>query len=391
MSARSRRLEAVGVVALLLAAVLLTAACGGDEEGDAGSAESAAASSEPAASGAAAESLAVVGTTFFFDDETLPTPEALKKFEAECRGETAPECKQLQWQLEHALYHDMRELARLGSLDDELLRVGAAAESPQLAAFSLERIGARGLEPGEAALVVAAFDAPYPRVREAAHALVPQLEDPKWARMLARDTDLPSHGVRGLIAGVAPDARRLGAPLYPDSTHWHFASSPARGDFFTTADDPDDVVEFYTEGGNDVFTGEQLTARVKEAKAAATNPLLLMQKMNEAMEAGEDPQAVMRTLGAGAAGADFDWTSGIDGTPGMALPRYVVLAEDELFGQPVPARVVAIFSDEAMAATGLIFRNKPVTKAPPDLTDPAVMEAYMRAQQTLASPDAAID
>jgi hypothetical protein len=281
----------------------------------------------------------------------------------------------------------VRELARLGALDDELIRAGAAADSPQLKSYCLERMRARGLQPGEEALVIAAFDDPYPAVRQVAHEIARQLPDEKWSRMLARDTGRRSGGVRGLIADVTPDAKQLGAPLYPGARHWRFASSSEYGEVFTTSDDPDDVVAFYAKGGKPVLTAEEVEARREAVRNAGQDPMLMMQKMQDAMAAGEDPAAVMASLTEGSASASVDWTNGIDGREGIVDARYVVLAEEPVFGQPVPARVVAVFRDELMGETGLIFRNKPEPHGP-DLSTPEAVEAFTRVQQILASPDA---
>jgi hypothetical protein len=184
------------------------AACG-DEE----------ASEAPAAGSAPAQSAALAQEDSF-DDARLPTAEAMQKYQAECTGEATTACKRLQWQLEFALYTDLRELALANALDDELILAGAAADSPQLKAFSLDHILGRGLAPQASALVIAAFDDPYPSVRAVAQLLARQLPDERWARMLVRDSGWRSDGVRGLIAGVTPDASSLGAPPYPGSTHW---------------------------------------------------------------------------------------------------------------------------------------------------------------------------
>ena len=75
----------------------------------------------------------------------------------------------------------------------------------------------------------------------------------------------------------------------------------------------------------------------------------------------------------------------------MVEPRYVVLAAEDFAGRPVPARVVAIFRDEAMGKTALVFRSKPRVPQPPDLSTPEAVDSYMRLQQWLASPEAQLD
>ena len=367
-------------LASLLVFPLLLSGCGGDEETEAGGpAATAAAASASASAGEEALELA--------DEEVLSTEQAMQKYQADCPGQTTPECKRLQWLLEFALYEDLRELARANELDDELIRTGAAAETPQLKAFCLDRMLSRGLQPEDAPLVIAAFDDPYPLVRAVAHALARQLPDEKWARMLARDSGRSAEGAKGLTPGVAPDAGRLGAPLYPGATYWHFASSPSFGAFFTSPDDPEDVVAFYAKGGKPTLDAEELTARIEEARSAAQDPTRVMQLMQEAMEAGKDPQTVMSSLTAGASGSDVDWTEGIEGAEGAVAARYVVLAEEELFGRPVPSRVVAIFRDEAMDATSLVFRSKPAA-ATPEISTPEAMRSYLQMQKALAKAQA---
>lgn len=388
MTARAR----VWLPAALAAALLV--GCGGDEDEsapEASSAVPAASQGAPAAAAPARDDFTIAGTTYFLHDEPLPTEDALRKYEAECAGGASPECKRLQWQLEFALYEDLRALALLGPLDDELLRVGAAADCPQLKSFALERLFARGLRPEEHALVVAAFDDPYPLVRGIAHSLARQLPDEKWSRMLERDSGMPAHGVRGLIAGVVPDEASLGAPIYPGSTHWHFASSPEDGEFFTTPATPDEVVAFYAKRGRTALTAAELAARGEAAQSALRDPMRIASLMQQALEAGQDPQAVMSTLGAGAPALSVDWTDGIEGREGMIDPRYVVLAEQESLGAALPARVLVVVRDERMGATALIFRSLPRRPGLPDLSTPGAAEEFQRQQQVLGELEAPSD
>ncbi len=396
MSARAHRIAASRVFALAIAVFTAWAvlSCGGEDESPPppdGSEVSSDESREESAPAAPPGEAANAGTTLFVDAQRKPIEQALTEYEAQCAGAATAECKRLQWRLEHALYEDIRVLASEGVIDEELIRVGATADSPQLKAFCLAQMMSRGLAPQEHALVVAAFDDPYPRVRSIAHQLARSFLEERWARMLERDSRVRSDGVSGLIAGIEPSAKSLGAPLYPGATHWHFASSRSAGDFFTTPDAPDDVIAFYAKGGKPVVSAEEIESRLRTAKEAAQNPLLLMQKMQEAAASGEDPAAAMQAYTANAASGEIDWSEGIEGSAGVIEPRYVLLEEEELFGEPVPARLVAIFRDEAMGATALVFRNKLIQPTMPDFSTPESVEAYTRMQQILSTPEASVD
>ncbi len=371
---------------------LLLLACGSqDEEAAQGAAEASAAASTASDGGSAGDE--VFRTPMLGGDPQLPLDEARQKFDAECAGSSTPDCKLLQWRLEYALYEDLRELRRAGALDAELIEAAAMAESPQLQAFALDYMRERGLLPGEGDVVIAALNNPYPLVRESAQNLVGELPDERWSRMLARRADVrKTFAVEGLIAGVQPDATTLGAAAYPGATYWYFASGPAAGDFFTSPDSPDDVIEFYAQGGKPVLDGAALQQMVDSAShVGEQDPTEMMRLMQEALEAGKDPSTVVASLTAGAGATSVAWTEGIDGVEGVREPRYVVLEQSTLLGKPVPRRVVAVFQDDAMGATSMIFRRTPDEGKQPDPSDEAAMERFMRVQEILASPDARAD
>lgn len=379
-----------GSLAVMLLSLALGACSRDAEEPPADSPEAAAqpAQAAPAQSAADAEIGEPFSTAILTGDPREETAAALQRFEAECAGASTPDCKLLQWRLEYALYEDLRLLQRAGPIDDELLRAGASADSPQLKAFALDRIRERGLRPEEAELVIAALNDPYPLARASAAQLAAYLPDPRWSRMQARSAGHRITGIEGLIAGVQPDAAALGAQLYPGATYWYFASDAEAGDFFTTPDAPDDVADFYAKGGKPVLSGEELRERIEAAKQEA-DPAEVMRLMQEALASGQDPATVMTKLTEGMAGASVDWTDGIEGREGVLEPRYVVLAEASALGKSIPERVVAVFRDEAMGATAMIFRKAPQAPAPAvDASTEEGVARMLRTQQILSSPDA---
>lgn len=326
----------------------------------------------------------------------LTTQEALKKFDATCAGKkSTPACDQLRWQLEYALYEDLIFLARTtGELDDAILRIGAAADVPQLKAFCLDRIHDRGLQAAEHPLVIAALNDPYPLVRASAQKMVGELPDEKHSRMLSRearsDRGDPATTVFGLIGGSLPDAKKLGAQPYPGATYWYFASD-RDSDFFTTRDAPEKVIAFYAKGNKKALTAEQLEARVEATMdAPGKDPMAVARMMQEAMARGEDPQKVIEGMAKGGDVGSVDWTRNIEGEDGVVKPRYVVLSETQFFGKPLPTGVVVIFKDEIMGGTSVVFRRQPPQPSAPAGTSQKEIERLMRRQEVLGSSDATL-
>jgi hypothetical protein len=327
----------------------------------------------------------------------LTTQQAIETFDKTCPGKKSPACDQLRWQLEYALYEDLVLLSHTtGKLDDEMLSIGAAADAPQLKAFCLERIRDRGLKIPEHPLVIKALNDPYPVVRQVAQRMAGQLPDKKFSRMLARKTDAgDSSGVLGLLGGVVPDAKTLGAAQYPGATYWYFASD-RESDFFTTSDAPEKVLAFYAKGGKKALTLAELEAKIEAArKAPDENPMAAARMMQEAMAKGEDPTKVMERLTKGGGDAKADWGKNIekeDGVlnPGVSNPRYVILAENPFFGMPVPSSVVAVFKDDLMGATSFVFRRLPPQPVAPPMANQKDIDAMIRRRQVLDSPDAQV-
>lgn len=324
----------------------------------------------------------------------LTTQAAMEKFDATCNGKKSPECDQLRWRLEYALYEDLVFLARTsGTLDDGLLRIGAAADVPQLKAFCLDRIHDRGLQKSEHALVIAALDDPYPLVRWAAQNMVGELPDEKYSRMLAREPSGAGgsgQGVLGLIAGTVPDAKKLGAPPYPGATYRFFASD-RQTDFFTSPDSPEKVLAFYAKGGKKALTEAQLSALGKAATTGMQkDPMAMSRMMQEAMEKGEDPQKAIEEMTKGATSAGMDWGQDIEGGDGIVKPRYVVLTTEPLFGMQVPTGVVAVFKDEIMGATSIVFLRQAPSPAAQPMRNQKEIDAMNVRLEILSSPDAGL-
>ncbi|HVO31483.1 MAG TPA: HEAT repeat domain-containing protein, partial [bacterium] len=99
----------------------------------------------------------------------LTTEQAQAKYSAECRGKNTEDCKNLRWQVEYALYEDLRFAARLNQpIDADTQHVGATADCPQLKTFILHLWRGGGMPKADQPAVIAALNDPYPRVREAA-------------------------------------------------------------------------------------------------------------------------------------------------------------------------------------------------------------------------------
>jgi hypothetical protein len=333
---------------------------------------------------------AVLAQTITSEPPALTTQAAIQKFDESCTGEKSPECDQLRWQLEYALYEDLLFLARTtGKVDDELLRIGAAADVPQLKALCLKLIFDRGLRPEEHPLVIRALNDPYPLVRAAARRMIHKLPE-EHGRRLARQVDPDGSRVvaGGLIPGELPGATRLSATPYPGATYWFFASD-RESDFFTTPDAPEKVLAFYAKNGKKGQTLTELKAQIEAArKAPEKDPMLLSRLMMEAVAKGEDPAKVMERLMKGF-DPNYDWGKNIETREGVSSPRYLVLAETEFFAMPVPAAVVVVFKDELMGATSVVFRHPPPPFLPP-MGSKKEMAAFQRRLEILSSPDAQV-
>lgn len=322
----------------------------------------------------------------------LTTEAAMAKFDQTCAGKKTPACDQLRWQMGYALYEDMLFLGHTtGTLDDEMVRIGAASDVPQLKAFCLDRIRNRGLQPAEHPLVIAALDDPYPLVRESAQKMVGQLPDEKYSRMLSREPSSSGgrlEGVQGLIAGVSPDAKKLTAAPYPGARYWYFASD-RDVDFFTTQDAPEKVLASYAKGGKKALTAAELKAKVKAAMdAPSKDPMAMARMMQEAMAKGGDPQKAMQDMAMGGENGNIDWTKDVEGEDGVVKPRYVILTETKFFGMAIPVSVVAVFKDEIMGGTSLVFRRAPAKGSNPS-TEKEI-EAFTKRMEILSSPDAQV-
>lgn len=304
----------------------------------------------------------------------------MARFEQTCLGPNGRPSPELQAQLEQALHQDLL-LIELGGKTPErrVLRVAARAELPQLTAFALRRL-ARGARPDELDLALAGLESPYPAVRSAAAALAQALDHARLRLLLQRGGNLEAGTRSGLVPTHIPEARQLGAALYPRATY-SFAASRADLAVFRTADTPDQVVAFFGKGRRVLKAAELRALRPSggedgdgEAQAAA---------MMQAVMSGKDPQALIREMQAGAQAQQVDWTHDIEGVEGIAAPRFVVL---EAAGpRKLPTKVVAVYRDEALGATAVAYRLLPVVPAylagdGQHSPDPAYLQALQELQ-----------
>lgn len=303
----------------------------------------------------------------------------LARFEKECLGSGGAPCEALQAELERALFRDLT-LIYLGGKDPDrrVLRVAARAQLPELAAFGLRRL-ARWRNGEDVPLAAAGLDSPYPAVRSAALELALALDQPQLLRLAERSRGARSGTGTGLVPMEAPDAKRIGMPVYPGSKY-SFAASREDLAVFSTGDGPDQVIAHYAKGRR-VLSGAEL-AGLRKQKGGRKNDEAMTAAIMQAVMSGKDPQAVMKEVMDSAQAQHVDWTHGIEGVEGILAPRYVVL--EEAGPQKLPSRVVAVYRDQALGATAVAIRLIPALPAMADPTKASRIDpAYLQALQEL--------
>ncbi|MBI4913710.1 MAG: hypothetical protein HY823_13320 [Acidobacteria bacterium] len=276
----------------------------------------------------------------------------MDRFERECLGRGGAACAQLQAQLERALYDDLMTMELGGkSPDRRLLRVAARAELPELAAFGLRRL-ARRSSPEDAPLALAGLENPCAAVRAAASDLARSLNDPQLRRLNARRGNLGGDSKSGLVPTRVPGAAELAGAPYPGAAY-SYATSRKDLAIFRTGDPPDRVIAGLR--GKRVLSASEIKA-LKPPKGGKAQDEAMAAEMMQAMMSGKDPQKLVQEMQTRAQAQNVDWTRGIEGAEGVANVRYVVLEETS---QKLPVKVVAVFRDEALGATGLAYHLTP--------------------------------
>jgi hypothetical protein len=108
-----------------------------------------------------------------------------------------------------------------------------------------------GATAAEMPALTSALNDPMPAVRERVVQVLGRLREPGahllLERVRSRAPEVPHPPSEGLVATVAPDAARLGVPLYPGATFLAFASDLDNGRIAFTSPDPlPKILEFYT-------------------------------------------------------------------------------------------------------------------------------------------------
>ena len=153
-------------------------------------------------------------------------------------------------------------------LRSDVLALGSAADrsslpllltvlergEPELRAAAANAVGMIGPTAAETPVLVKAFNDPMPAVREAMLPVLARMQEPaprllvQRVRASARDGELPT--LSPFEPTVAPDAARLGTPLYPSATFLAFASDLEIGRVsFSSSDPVQKVVDHYAAAG----------------------------------------------------------------------------------------------------------------------------------------------
>lgn len=316
-----------------------------------------------------------LGTTIRAQSETVDVEALRKKYAASCApSATSDACKQMRWKLEDALYTGL-----LLSMEDgqtpppSAIEVGLNADTPQLRALALQ-IAPPG--PARMAAAVASLDSPYATVRQEAANVIRQYGDDKQRRMLDRQVSgrRPDYAV----ADTPPDPARLKAKPYPGATYRYFASNDEQA-YFSTADAPDKVVAFYTQGGKKAYSASELKQAMKARAMGAMDQNKMIQIMQEAQAKGQDPTQAMMAWQKSLAGLGSDPTRNFEGREGVVSPRYI--PADDMF-----SRVVVVFRDDLVGATAIVVPvPSPATEAAMNASGDDVMKTVAR-QQFMAQP-----
>jgi hypothetical protein len=297
--------------------------------------------------------------------------DAVKRYASTCAGKQSADCQVLRREAEAVLIYDFMILERAGrKLDPAMLRkVASNAVTPGLRVEALERLISSGLPQEDESLVVAALKSPFPVERRVAIRALGQLSSEKYSRMLVR-TYRGRTSAFPAARDYSEDEVPPGLTPYPGSETVWFASGLDRT-WFASTDAPAKVAAAYAKNGKKAVTSTELEQGVK----AATNidPMEMMRlaqqdprKMQEMME---------KVTAAGNTRVDTRtglWTA-IEGEEGVSDVRYVVLEDQPFLMGRVPTKVVAIFKDEVLGKTSIVFATPPPSLELPDASSPEFM------------------
>ena len=294
--------------------------------------------------------------------------DAVKRYASSCAGKASADCQALRREAEAVLIYDFMILERAGvKLDPAKLRTAASnAVTPGLRIEALERLLQRGLSQEDESLVVAALKSPFPAERRVAIRVLGQLSNEKYSRMLVR-TYRGRTSAFAAARDYSEDEVPPGLAPYPGSETVWFASGLDRT-WFASTDAPAKVAAAYAKNGKKAVTSAELEQGVN----AATH-IDPMEMMRLAQQDPRKMQEMMEKVTA-AANTRVDtrtgvWTA-IEGEEGVSDVRYVVLEDQPYLMGRVPTKVVAIFKDEVLGKTSIVFATPPPQMELPDPSSP---------------------
>jgi hypothetical protein len=315
-----------------------------------------------------------LGTSIRAQTEKVDVEGLRKKYAASCTpSSTSDACKQMRWKLEYALYTDLVLSMQDGQTPPpSAIEVGLNAETPQLRALALQ-IAPQG--PAKVASAVAGIDSPYATVRQEAANVIRSYGDDKQRGMLDRQASgsRPEYPV----ADEAPDPARLKVKVYPGATYRYFASNDEEA-YFSTPDPPEKVVGFYTQGGRKAYSASELQQAMKARARGAMDQGKMMQMIQEAQARGRIRRR--RSWPGRRASPDSAPTRPATSRAGRGSSRPGTSRRDDMF-----SRVVVVFRDELVGATGIAVPLPPKAADAAMPTGDAVMQQVAR-QQFMGQP-----
>ncbi len=260
------------------------------------------------------------------------------------------------------------DLTALGSAVDRsslpLLITILERGEPELRAAAVHAVGMIGPTPAEAPALVKALNDPMPAVRDGALLVLDRYKDPRTQLLVLRARSGAREGARpesdNFNPTVAPDAAKLGTPIYPGATFLAYASDLGIGRVSFSSPDPvQKVVDFYAAAAAsrppvnaEEFTRLYFGGSASDPTGAGAANAQLNVWLKQAMAAGM-PQAEM----------EAEYKQRVQRMRSLPLARY---AEATLYGAPAfiatevaaaegttrALRYVAVFQDHALGRTG---------------------------------------
>lgn len=319
-------------------------------------------------------------------------PDAIiARFEKECSaGATSAPCKVLQQQVEQILFQDLVTLQSIGAaVNPEVYRLTARSDNPVLQALALRGLTRQGYDDArDGAILQSALESHVPAVRLAGLHAASEVGNQQILRLRARayqEHDAESYdtnevGVPGtLLADKVPDAKALGAAIYPGAEYRFFASGGELA-FFTTADSPEQVIAFYTKNLKDKKTYTKRDLQTMEN--TEPNPNAMMEMIMKG--GGENFEEQMKKAMEG--GSGYDWGKNIEGRQGVDNPRYIILDEGNMMGKRIPSKIVVLFKDQILGVTAIVFPRPP---KPPELNmdDPGRTQRLLQRKTRRLQPE----